>query len=264
MTNESEHQSDEQADMPGESPGYEPTYSEPHYQSPDSGGEWEVPPTSDPVPDDATTHASPPDASPLTDDGFDTSDAGPGAPTEDGLAPGQSTPGGATSYDPPSYESAGSPSQPVGQWFDPQPAQPNRYGPPMGGMPPPSYAGGYAPMPVGYNPNWLAGPSEQGRSTLQLDYWLSVFFSWLPALIFYLTERDKNQLVDEHTKELLNFNITRLIVAVLTPIPIIGWFGGGIASLVLFVMAIMGAANGPDEYANGRVYRFPLTFRFIK
>ncbi len=58
---------------------------EPHQQSADSDGEWEVPLTSDPVPDDDTTHASPPDASPLTDEGFgDTSDAGTGTRVQEG------------------------------------------------------------------------------------------------------------------------------------------------------------------------------------
>ena len=114
------------------------------------------------------------------------------------------------------------------------------------------------------NPNYLAGPSEQGRSTLQLDYWLSVFFSWIPALIFYLTEKDKNKLMDEHTKELLNFNITRIIVGATMVIPVIGTILGGIASLALFIIAILGAIKGPDEYGNGRLYKFPLAIRFIK
>ena len=132
-------------------------------------------------------------------------------------------------------------------------------------MPPQNYAAGYGPMATGpNNPYWLAGPSEQGRSTLVLDYWLSVFFSWIPALIFFLTERDKNRLVDDHTKELLNFSITRVIVGAVMVIPVIGWIIGGIASLALFVLAIMGAMKGPDEYANGRTYQFPLAIRFIK
>ena len=114
------------------------------------------------------------------------------------------------------------------------------------------------------NPYWLAGPTNQGRSTLTLDYWLSVFFSWIPALIFFLTEKDKNKLMDEHTKELLNFNITRMIVGIITPIPFIGWIVGGIASLVLFIFAILGAVKGPEEYARGRTYQFPLAIRFIK
>lgn len=114
------------------------------------------------------------------------------------------------------------------------------------------------------NPNWLAGPTEAGSNTLQLDYWLSVFFSWIPALIFFLTERGKNQLVDDHTKELLNFNITRMIAYAVFIIPIIGWIIGGIASIALFVVATMGALKGTEEYKNGRTYRFPLSFRFIK
>lgn len=254
----------------GEGVGYEPSYSEPNYGTTHPDGEWQLPETSEPVSDDDTTHASPPDSTPLT--GQDSSVAPESAPApEPAVAAwwetGQNSPaggGGATSYgEQPPYSQGPPPGGQGGQW-NPQ-GQQYQGGPPMGGMPPQPYTGGYAPMSTGpNNPNWLAGPSEQGRSTLQLDYWLSVFFSWIPALIFFLTEKDKNRLMDEHTKELLNFNITRIIVGAVAAVPIIGWIVGGIGSIVLFVMAILGAMKGPDDYANGRTYQFPLTFRFIK
>ncbi len=270
MTDDSYKKSDEASGRPDDAPdtnvdaGYEPSYSEPNYGTSGEGSDWEVPTTSEPVADDDTTHASPPDASPLTEQHSSGASTPPPAPWWDSA---QNGPGsgatGATSYgQPPNVQ--GAPGQQGGQWS----GQGQQYqpGPPMGGMPPQQpYAGGYAPMTTGpNNPYWLAGPSEQGRNTLQLDYWLSVFFSWIPSLIFFLTEKDKNKLMDEHTKELLNFNITRVIVGAVTAIPFIGWIVGGIGSIVLFVMAILGAMKGPDDYANGRVYQFPLTFRFIK
>lgn len=113
-------------------------------------------------------------------------------------------------------------------------------------------------------PGWNDGPTESGASTVTLNYWLSVFFSWIPALIFYLTEKDKNALVAEHVKENLNFQITRIIVAAVMIIPLIGWVVGGIATLVLFVVAILGAMQGPDTYRRGQVYKFPLAIRLIK
>ena len=206
---------------------YEPGYSEPSYEttSGDSGAPWQESGSA------APSHNQQPHGA---------SGAAQQAP-QGGSGPGQQAPFGAGS------------------------GQPYQGGPPMGGMPQQPYGGGYAPMATGpNNPNWLAGPSEQGHSTLQLDYWLSVFFAWIPALVFFLTERDKNQLVDDHTKELLNFNITRMIVYAVMIIPIIGWILGGLASLALFVIAIMGALKGPEEYKNGRTYRFPVSFRFIK
>lgn len=44
----------------------------------------------------------------------------------------------------------------------------------------------------------------------------------------------------------------------------IGPMLGVIASLAMFVIALMGGLKGPDEYANGRTHQFPLTYRFIK
>ncbi|RMB60119.1 DUF4870 domain-containing protein [Tessaracoccus antarcticus] len=230
--------------------------------------------------EESAPHASAPDATPLLDASLGDAPSATGtdeAPEAKWWETGQNI-GSSAAPQPPYGQGQqppyGNPAQgqqapwaggPGAGQQSPYPGQNYQAGPPMGGMPQQPYTGGYAPMPTGQNnPNWLVGPTEQGRSTLQLDYWLSVFFSWIPSLIFFLTERDKNQLVDEHTKELLNFNITRVIVGAVTAIPIVGWIVGGIGSIVLFVMAIIGAMKGTEEYGNGRVYRFPLTFRFIK
>lgn len=261
-------------DVVGGSEGteYEPSYSEPNYGTTGPDSDWDLPSTSEPVSDDDTAHASPPDANPLMDQdssvapsvGTDPAADPPAAPWWDSGQHAHAGSGGATSHgQPPPHTQGPPPGGQYGQWGPG--AQQYQGGVPMGAMPQQPYAGGYAPMATGPgNPNWLAGPSEQGRSTLQLDYWLSVFFSWIPALVFFLTERDKNRLMDEHTKEILNFNITRVIVGAFAAIPFVGWVVGGIASVVLFVIAILGAMQGPDDYANGRTYQFPLTFRFIK
>nr|WP_255622166.1 DUF4870 domain-containing protein [Tessaracoccus sp. OS52] len=113
------------------------------------------------------------------------------------------------------------------------------------------------------NPAWTQGPTEAGASTVTLNYWLSVFFSWIPALIFYLSEKDKNALVADHVKENMNFQLTRVIAGLVATIPVVGWIVGGIASLVLFVFAVMGAVQGPQAYRSGRAYRFPFSLRII-
>lgn len=266
MTNDPLNPTNEPDDVAGDNAGssYEPSYSEPSWDTSSSDSDWETPVDTEIVTDDAATRASAPDASPLTEGtpgdvpptGADGPTAGSGEATPEQQAPWADHAQGQQYQQPPTG----------GQQYQQPPMGGQQYQqPPMGGMPPQQYGGGYGPMATGpNNPNYLAGPSEQGRNTLQLDYWLSVFFSWIPALIFFLIERDKNKLVDEHTKELLNFNITRMIVYAVMVIPIVGTILGGIASLALLVVAIMGALKGPEEYANGRTYQFPLTFRFIK
>lgn len=57
-----------------------------------------------------------------------------------------------------------------------------------------------------------AANPEQGYTTLTLNYWLSVFFSWIPALIFYFVEKGKNSVIDEHNRVNLNFQLVRTIV----------------------------------------------------
>ncbi|WP_291280175.1 DUF4870 domain-containing protein [Galactobacter sp.] len=90
-------------------------------------------------------------------------------------------------------------------------------------------------------------------STLQLNLWLSVFFSWIPALIFFLTCRDSSSpaVREAHTKN-MNFVLVRLIVGVVTAIPFVGWIVGGIASLVLFIISIINAVQVPSQIRAGQ------------
>ncbi len=282
MTSESnEHTSNSDGAVDGgdaNSP-YEPKYSEPSFETSSPGTDWEVPASAEGGMGEAAASASAPDASPLMDgqvgegqsegQGQFWNEGGPvsGATSNSRPVPPQQQPTGQQGYGQQPYGQQAPGQQAPGQQapWGPGPQQPYQSGSTHGGMPPqPNYGGPMAISPEFNNPNYLAGPSEQGRSTLQLDYWLSVFFSWIPALIFYLTEKDKNKLMDEHTKELLNFNITRIIVGATMVIPVIGTILGGIASLALFIIAILGAIKGPDEYGNGRLYKFPLAIRFIK
>lgn len=276
------------------STSYEPNYSEPSYETSEPDTEWTVPSTAESEIHQTGSSASAPDAFPLTDAQADEASSvqpgsywNEGAPVSGGtansrVAPPPQEPDGPeisdellsgdshqqqsqaqASYDQPRSEQQASPGQQAPWGSAPQ--QPYQGGGRAGSMPSqPNYGGPMSMGPGMMNPNYLTGPSEQGRSTVSLDYWLSAFFSWIPALIFYLTEKDKNKLMDEHTKELLNFNITRMIVAAVMVIPILGQIFGGIASIALFVIAIMGALKGPDEYAAGRTYQFPLTLRLIK
>jgi uncharacterized membrane protein len=96
-------------------------------------------------------------------------------------------------------------------------------------------------------------PSDGGLSLLTLNLWLSVFFGWIPALIFFLTSRDNATpaVREAHTKN-MNFVIIRLIFGVATAIPFIGWIVGGIGSVVLFVFAIINAAQVPGQIRAGR------------
>lgn len=116
-------------------------------------------------------------------------------------------------------------------------------------------------------------------TTLTLNYWLSVFFTWIPALIFFFIDRGKNATVDAHNRANLNFQLVRTIVYVATGIipmvlgliPYLGGILGGLvgfvlwaASIVLFVFAIIAAVKGPQEARAGREYKYPFNIDFVK
>ncbi len=135
-----------------------------------------------------------------------------------------------------------------------QPSQPQYQAPPAGGyqQPPAPPAGGY--QQPGYQQ-----PAADPVSMITLNYWLSVFFAWIPALIFWIIEKDKgNQRATELHVANLNFSLVRTGVGVvgwiLGMIPYIGWLIAAllwVASVVLFVFHIIAAAKAPEVYRNG-------------
>ncbi|MBB1509220.1 DUF4870 domain-containing protein [Tessaracoccus sp. MC1756] len=108
----------------------------------------------------------------------------------------------------------------------------------------------------GYLPARLPAQLEQN---MLLNYWLSALFGIVPALIFFVVDKGKHPLQDEHVKEILNFAITRSLASLLAFIPVIGWF----IAAGYFVLAILGALQGTAAYRQGRTYRYPATIRFL-
>ena len=155
------------------------------------------------------------------------------------------------------YQQPQQPQQP--QQAYPQPPQ---YGAPGQTPPPP---GGYQQPPAGY-----AQPAADPASNVVLNYWLSVFFSWIPALIFYLVDKDKgDQRVYAYQRDNLNFSLLRLGVGIATwilgLIPYIGLIFGfllGIGSLVLFIFHIIAAVKASEGFRRGErpgfIFNVPL------
>lgn len=144
-----------------------------------------------------------------------------------------------------------------GSSSDPYAAQQN-----PGGYPPPPPN---APVHQG-GPGYGQAPEDpDAANRITLNFWLSAFFTWIPALIFYLTESNKTSRAMEYHKANLNFSLLRLFVALFTVIPFVGWILGGIASIVLFVIQIMAAINAPNAYRAGEpTYKYPFNIPLIK
>ncbi|MGK0722308.1 DUF4870 domain-containing protein [Leucobacter sp. W1478] len=141
----------------------------------------------------------------------------------------------------------------------PPPAAPQYQAPP---------AGAYQQPQQGYQQPQAADPV----SSITLNYWLSVFFTWLPALIFWIIEKDKgNQRAMEFHVANLNFSLVRtgVVIAgwIIGMVPYIGWILGlliWVASVVLFVFHIMAAAKAPDAYRKGGHPEFVFNLPIIK
>ncbi len=134
-----------------------------------------------------------------------------------------------------------------------QPVQPQQPAPEYQAPP----AGAYQQPPAGGYQQ--PAPAGDPAGTITLNYWLSVFFTWIPALIFWIIEKDKgNQRATEFHVSNFNFSLLRTGVGlagwILGMIPYIGWLLGivlWLGSIVLFVFHIMAAVKATENYRNG-------------
>ena len=124
----------------------------------------------------------------------------------------------------------------------------------------------YEAPPAGayQQPGGYAQPAANPAGNLQLNFWLSVFFAWVPALIFFLVNKDKG---DARLRQLdaanLNFSLVRtfamiaaqILSFILMFIPYIGFIGGlltfvaWVGGLVLHILA---AVKVEEAYRTGQ------------
>lgn len=135
--------------------------------------------------------------------------------------------------------------------------------PPAGGMPP--HQQGYPGQPGHPGPYPPAGPplSPGDERTWSLVSHLSFFvLSVLGPLIVMLTMGKRSDLVRRQSVEALNFQLTMVIVMVVSIplmfviIGILTFFAAMVAGMVMSVIAAVQISNGVD-------YRYPLTLRMV-
>lgn len=98
----------------------------------------------------------------------------------------------------------------------------------------------------------------------QLLHYVTGFGGLIVPLILWLTQRDKVEGMDEHGKSIVNFQLTLLLIVILS-IPGILLFGLGIlgliyAGIVGFIIPIVNAVKAH----NGELPTYFSTIRFIK
>ncbi|MGO1769053.1 MAG: DUF4870 domain-containing protein [Microbacterium sp.] len=155
--------------------------------------------------------------------------------------------------------------QPYGQQ---QPQDPYGQQPGYGQAPPPGYGQPQYGQP-GYGQPQYAPYAGQEPGNITANLWLSVFFTWIPALIFYLVEKDRvTPVARKAAADNLNFQLLRIIAiagsALLLLIPVLGVLLYFVVTIGTFVIAIIHAAKVPGEVRSGQFANFILTPPWVK
>lgn len=118
-------------------------------------------------------------------------------------------------------------------------------------------------------PQGEAGPPPAESRNWAMAAHLSAFvvliippLAFLGPLVVWLLRRDTDPYATTHAKEALNFNITATIafvVASASLFVLIGFLLLPLVGIVWLVLVIIGGTKA----ANGELYRYPLTIRFV-
>jgi len=106
-------------------------------------------------------------------------------------------------------------------------------------------------------------PTSDERTMAILSHVLCIIGSFIAPLIIYLLKKDESPYIKEHALESLNFQITMIILYIISGILIIILVGVlliwalSIINLILIIIATIKASED-------KLYRYPFNFRLIK
>ncbi len=88
----------------------------------------------------------------------------------------------------------------------------------------------------------------------------------LAAWLLWIIKREHSVFIDDHGRESMNFQLTLLIYFVVAIIPTLMTctFGGLVLYPAIGALALAGTILATRAAWQGRVYRYPITLRFIK
>jgi uncharacterized Tic20 family protein len=134
----------------------------------------------------------------------------------------------------------------------PPPPQPAAGPPPP--PPPPAYA-----APVGEQP--LSQSDE--RLWAMLAHLSEIVLAIIAPLLIMVLLGKRSAFVEDQAKEALNFHITLLIASVVSWI-LIFVFVGIFLLIAVIIYGLVFAIIAAIKSYNGELYRYPVTFRFVK
>lgn len=153
----------------------------------------------------------------------------------------------------------GQPGQPAPGYAQPGPGYPPAGQPQYGQQP------GYGAAPGYYG---AAAPLQQSNITANL--WLSVFFSWVPALIFFLVEKDKVA-PNYQRANAANLNYQIIVVIAYAAVGLLTIVTFGIAAFLYallpiaqLIIGIIHAINVPTQLQSGQEGKFYLAPNWVK
>jgi uncharacterized Tic20 family protein len=111
-------------------------------------------------------------------------------------------------------------------------------------------------------PTTFPQPSSEDKTLALLAHILTLFVGFLAPLIIWLVKKDESKFVADNAKESLNFQITIAIfyiIAFVAMFLLIGFLllpAVWVINLIFVIIATIRANEG-------KVYRYPINFRFI-
>ena len=97
----------------------------------------------------------------------------------------------------------------------------------------------------------------------QLVTLVTGFGSLLIPLVIWLTKKDKVYQMDEHGKNIINFQLS-LIIYFIICIPLILLLGLGLLGfIILGILSVVFPIINAVKTSNGEVPKYPITFNFV-
>lgn len=123
------------------------------------------------------------------------------------------------------------------------------------------------------SPNAAIIPTREWERSHALWTQLSLVLALVPGvgtllaigatLVLWLMKRDNSPFVDDHGREVMNFQISFLIYSILC-IPLYFVLIGFPIILAIYIAAIVGLIRGAGAAQRGEVFRYPVCLRFIR
>jgi len=117
-----------------------------------------------------------------------------------------------------------------------------------------------AKQPVGTEKAVL---SKDATNIAMLCHLLGIFTGFVGPLIIWLVKKDDDSFIDEQGKEALNFQITVLLVMIVSGLLCLGCIGFVLLPLV-WITNLVFCVIASIKASNGQAYRYPLAIRFVK